>query len=76
MTRLYRIICLKRSRFADMAYFEYTSEWFRDCDIVYWMPNAKGYTRDYNLAGLYTGLELENINGVHLDWFADPVEDL
>ena len=74
MTRLYRIICLKRSNFANQAEFEYTSEWFAASDIVYWRPNAAGYTTDRFVAGLYTGLELEDINGCHLDWVIDPVE--
>lgn len=74
-TRLYRIICLKRSEFVDMARFQYHSDWFRNCDVVYWMPNAQGYTRNRQEAGLYTGLDLENIYGKHLDFFIDPVGD-
>ena len=73
MTRLYRIICLKRSKFADGLDYEYNSEWFKASIIVYWKPNANGYTNDRANAGLYTGLELEGINGVHLDWMLDPV---
>lgn len=72
-TRLYRIICLKRSRFANRFDFEYTSEWYTNSHIVYWMPNAMGYTANWHEAGLYTGLDLENINGHHLDWLIDPV---
>jgi len=74
MTRLYRIICLKRSCFRDGASYQYNSEWFEDSMIIYWRPNASGYTNERDLAGLYTGLELENINGDHLDWLLDPVE--
>ncbi len=74
MTRLYRIICLKRSNFANQNDFEYTSKWFAASEIVYWRPNAAGYTTDRFVAGLYTGLELENVGGVHLDWMLDPVE--
>ena len=74
-TRLYRIICLKRSYFADMNDFEYHSDWYNHSSIVYWMPNAQGYTTDWFEAGLYTGLEIENINGKHLDWLLDPVTD-
>ena len=51
MTRLYRIICLKRSNFANQAKFEYTSEWFAASDIVYWRPRAAGYTTDRFVAG-------------------------
>jgi len=74
MTRLYRIICLKRSTFANQGEFEYTSHWFASSDIIYWKPNAQGYTTDRLEAGLYTGLELEDICGCHLDWVIDPVE--
>ena len=72
-TRLYRIICLKRSYLANMHDFEYLSDWYVNSDIVYWMPNAQGYTRDWNEAGWYTGLEIEDIAGNHLDWLLDPV---
>jgi len=74
MTRLYRIICLKRSCFADHITFEYTKEFFDASWITYWRPNAEGYTNSRDEAGLYTGLELEDINGVHCDWLLDPVE--
>jgi len=74
-TRLYRIICLKRSNFADGFDYEYTSDWFNASVIVYWKPNSKGYTSHRDEAGLYTGLDLENINGKHLDWLIDPVTD-
>lgn len=75
MTRLYRIICLKRSKFADQFDYEYNSEWFQASVIVYWRPNAQGYTQLRTEAGLYTGLDIESINGKHLDWFLDPVMD-
>lgn len=75
MTRLYRIICLKRSCLRDMAEFKYHSDWFEACQVVYWRPNRSGYTDERSLAGLYTGLDLENINGKHLDWLIDPVGD-
>ena len=75
MTRLYRIICLKRSCLRDMADFHYHSDWFNASQIVYWRPNASGYTNERHLAGLYTGLDLENIYGKHLDWLIDPVGD-
>ena len=75
MTRLYRIICLKRSCFRDKIDFEYLSDWFDASQIIYWRPNAKGYTNERALAGLYTGLDLENIYGKHLDFLIDPVGD-
>ena len=56
-----------------MVDFEYHSDWFKASQIVYWMPNAKGYTNERSEAGLYTGLDLENIGGDHLDWLIDPV---
>ncbi len=74
MTRLYRIICLKRSCFADHHTFLHTKEWFNQSKIVYWRPNAAGYTYERAEAGLYTGLELEDVCGVHCDWLLDPVE--
>jgi hypothetical protein len=73
VTRLYRIICLKRTSFKDHVTYKYTSQWFEDSQIVYWKPNARGYTNERDLAGLYTGLELEEVCGEHLDWLADPV---
>ena len=72
MTRLYRIICLKRSKFADQFDYEYNSDWWDASILVYWKPNALGYTTHLGEAGLYTGEDLENINGKHLDWLLTP----
>lgn len=73
MGRYYRIICLKRSKFADQFDYEYNSDWYKASVIVYWKPHYAGYTSDIEEAGLYTALQLENANGSHLDWFASPV---
>lgn len=64
----YEIICLKRSRFADSEVSEYTSEWWRSCKIVYWRPNAQGYTEIPSEAGLYTLDDIRDIAGIGLDW--------
>lgn len=74
MGRYYRIICLKRSRFADQSNYDYNSDWFNQgCDICYWRPHNQGYTWDIEEAGLYTAEQLKAANGSHLDWFASPV---
>ena len=60
-SKLYRIICLKRSIIADGHY-------------VWWRPNERGYTEDKQEAGLYTALELDQCYGVEGDWYASPIE--
>jgi len=74
VTQLYRIICLKRSKFASSDNHEYLCDWYDGSEIVYWRPNRAGYTTRKNEAGLYTALELDDCYGVHLDWFAMRVE--
>lgn len=64
----YRIICLKRSKFADSNVFDYTSEWWNHCHIVYWKPNRAGYTFNKQEAGLYTTSDLFHCCGEGLDW--------
>ena len=61
VTRLYRIICRKRS-----DSLKYGSD-----KLVYWMPNRAGYTKNINEAGLYTALELDECAGYGFDWFAE-----
>ena len=68
MTEYYQIICLKRSQFQDSSISEYTSEWFRHCKVVYWRPNARGYTQIESEAGLYELSDIANICGEGLDW--------
>ena len=75
MSRLFRIICLKRSTLKNMADFEYRSDWFLSSDVVYWKPNAQGYTNNSELAGLYKTEDLNSIYGVHLDFLIDPITD-
>ena len=65
----YHIICLKRSRFADSEVSEFTSDWFKHCKIVYWLPNRRGYTESESEAGLYSIEDIEDCAGVGLDWF-------
>jgi len=68
MSDFYRIICLKRSKFADSNLFDYTSDWWRHCHIVYWKPNRAGYTFNINEAGQYTASDLFHVCGEGLDW--------
>lgn len=72
MERDFFIICLKRSQFVDSGVSEYTSDWFKQCDIVYWRANRQGYTSKQEEAGRYTLEELEHCNGAYLDWFVVP----
>tara|TARA_B100000287_G_scaffold71415_1_gene62906 strand:- start:127 stop:333 length:207 start_codon:yes stop_codon:yes gene_type:complete len=58
-----------------MGDFEYRSDWFKASNIVYWRPNARGYTKHRFEAGLYTSQDLNSIYGVHLDWLIDPISD-
>jgi len=60
-TRLYRIICRKRS----------TKIVWGDSDVVYWMPNRAGYTSIRTEAGLYTALDLDDCAGNGYDWLAE-----
>jgi len=60
-SKLYRIICLKRSILAD-GY------------VVYWLPNRRGYTEEKQMAGLYTALELDECCGHEGDWYATRIE--
>tara|TARA_Y100000592_G_C5454384_1_gene310524 strand:- start:786 stop:1034 length:249 start_codon:yes stop_codon:yes gene_type:complete len=71
--RVYTIICLRRSYFADREDYEYTSEWWAASDIVYWQPNRAGYTSNVSEAGRYTAEELEDCAGDGWDWIARPL---
>lgn len=73
MGRHFRIICMKRSKFVDSGVSEYTTEWFDQCDIVYWAPDRAGYTSSIDDAGLYTFDELPRCAGNWLDWMAVPI---
>lgn len=64
----YHIICLKRSKFADSNLFEYTSDWWKHCHIVYWKPGRAGYTYSESEAGLYSASDLFHVCGEGLDW--------
>ena len=63
-SRLYRIICLKRTDPNEIL-----------SNPVYWRPNRAGYTSKLSEAGLYTGLELEDCAGCRWDWLIEPVEN-
>lgn len=68
MTDYYRIICLKRSKFADSNLFEYLCDWWKHCHIVYWKPDRAGYTYIKSEAGQYTPADLFHVCGEGLDW--------
>ena len=69
MTDYYRIVCLKRSKFVDTNNYDYTSQWWKDCYIVYWKPERAGYTTMIDEAGWYTSKDLFHVCGEGLDWF-------
>tara|TARA_Y100001951_G_C11286491_1_gene269080 strand:- start:107 stop:355 length:249 start_codon:yes stop_codon:yes gene_type:complete len=71
--RRFTIICLRRSYFADRENYEYTTEWWAACDIVYWCPNRSGYTHSSSEAGIYTLEELDDCAGDGWDWIARPL---
>lgn len=71
--RVYTIICLKRSKFADKRAYESTSDWWFACDIVYWRAERAGYTDNVSEAGRYTAQELEDCAGDGWDWIARPL---
>ena len=73
MTRLYRIICLKRSRFRESDNYPYTSDWYRNSKIVYWRQDRAGYTEDINEAGIYSSQDIELCCGDWLDWMLEPI---
>ena len=68
----FRIICLKRSNFTKRT-DEYLIQWYQQWDVVYWKPDAMGYTRDIREAGEYSASELTEIRGRWLDWMVEPV---
>lgn len=70
--KTYRVICLKRTSFKDSNNYEYTSQWYEQCDIVYWKDNYSGYTRNIMDAGYYTLEELEGLAGRFMDWIIEP----
>ena len=57
-TRMYRIICLKRSNFPS--------------EKVYWCPKYAGYTDNIVDAGLYWAEELDRAAGKTGDWIVEP----
>jgi hypothetical protein len=72
MERHFFIICLKRSRFVNSEVSEYTSDWFNQCELIYWKPNRQGYTWDQAFAGRYTLDDVKECAGAYLDWFLVP----
>jgi hypothetical protein len=71
--RLYRIICLKRSRLAEKKDDDFISDWYKDSCLFYWRDNYAGYTHLQDEAGLYTLQQLVGAGGSHGDWLVEPV---
>ena len=72
MTRLYRIICLKRSQFRESNDFQYTSDWYNASKIVYWREDRAVYTEDIDEAGIYSIKDIDLCAGDWLDWMLEP----
>jgi hypothetical protein len=70
--KYYRIVCLKRSNFNDKSKYEFLSDWYVSCDLVYWKDNYSGYTRNQEEAGLYSLQELDDVNGRFMDYYIEP----
>lgn len=68
MTDYYRIVCLKRSKFVDSNEYDYLSDWWDNCYIVYWKPERAGYTTSRIEAGQYSSKDLSRCCGEGLDW--------
>lgn len=73
ISKEFRIICLRRSHFSDSTNFDYTSEWYYNCKLVYWKPNFRGYTTNIKEAGHYSLKDLDSINGKFMDWVLEPI---
>jgi hypothetical protein len=71
--RLYRIICLKRSWWPAKTKDGYTSDWYNNADLIYWMNDGKGYTNLEHEAGLYTLNQIAMVAGSWQDWLIEPV---
>ena len=71
--RMYRIICLKRSNFEAYKRDDFISDWYKNSDLVYWMPDYSGYTQFVEEAGLYSLESLERAGGSRGDWLIEPV---
>lgn len=71
--RYYRIICLKRSVFAERSQYEYLSDWLQASKIIYWKPDYQGYTHFLDDAGVYSVDMLYKVGGQYGDWFLEPV---
>lgn len=71
--RRYRVICLKRTEWANRSDYEYLTDWFNASKVVYWRANARGYTSAREGAGLYTSQELDDLCGNTMDWIVEPV---
>ena len=71
--RKFRIICLKRTHFADSNQHDFQSDWWKHCDVCYWGHNRSGYTYKWEEAGIYTSLDLNDCAGDGFDWFAIPL---
>ena len=71
--RKYRIICLKRSRFAAKGDADFISDWYRGSELIYWMSEFSGYTQFKHEAGLYSLESIADAAGSHGDWLIEPI---
>ena len=63
---------MKRSIISATDEFDYLSNWYAHCKLVYWKADAKGYTENIEQAGLYTAEQLNCISGSWLDYIIEP----
>jgi hypothetical protein len=70
--RMYRIICLKRSTFAEKHDETFITDWYNNSNLVFWRPDRAGYTKVAHEAGLYSAEQLIDCAGSFGDWLLEP----
>jgi len=70
--RVYRIICLKRSEFAEKDDDTFITDWYNGSKIVWWREDCAGYTDQCDEAGLYYAKDLHRCAGSFGDWLLEP----